>query len=351
MENRNSPTVFIKGITIILMFCNHLFPIPEWIFESNRVLSFAIGSKTIASYIGGFGKICVAVFAYLTGIGLYFVFQRKTYEETVISRIKYSVKKCVDILITYEGILLLFYIPLATFFGVNDYTGKELLDNIFLIDTSIIRVAWYVRFYIELMITIPILYALLKSRESQKDIVTFIVIVLLHYFMYVMKFKYFEEYFNYLMVVITGYLFEKYNVNNKLKSAFSKRLKVNIGVLGIMVILRGLLKSVHFINTDIFFVPIYVAIMSDFYYRTGKNLKKVVLLLGQYSMELWFLHAIFFIGSEKLQKIGYWPKIDILILIWTLLLLFPLAVLYKKLFDCLKQFAKKTIIYNCTVTK
>lgn len=341
MENRNSPTVFIKGITIILMFCNHLFPIPEWIFESNRVLSFAIGSKTIASYIGGFGKICVAVFAYLTGIGLYFVFQRKTYEENAISRIKYSVKKCVDILISYEGILLLFYIPLATFFGVNDYSSKELLDNIFLIDTSIIRVAWYVRFYIELMITLPILYALLKSRESQKDIATFIVIVLLHYFMYVMKFKYFEEYFNYLMVVITGYLFEKYNVNNKLKSVFSKRLKVNIGILGIVVILRGLLKSVHFINTDILFVPIFVAIVSDFYYRTGKNLKKVVLLLGQYSMELWFLHAIFFIGSEKLQKIGYWPRIDILILIWTLLLLFPLAVLYKKLFDRLKRIAKK----------
>ncbi len=341
MKNRNNPTVFIKGITIILMFCNHLFPIPEWIFESNKVLSFSIGSKTVASYIGGFGKICVAVFAFLTGIGLYFVFQRITYEETVINRIKYSIKKCVDILISYEGILFLFYIPLATIFGVNDYSSKELLNNIFLIDTSIIQVAWYVRFYVEVMITLPILYALLKSRKPCKDIAFLILIVMMHYFMYIMKFKFLEEYFNYLMVVIVGYLFEKYNINSKLKNIFSKRLQVNIGIFLTLIIFRGLFKSIHFINTDIFFVPIYVAIIFDFYYRIGKVLQKVILILGQYSMELWFLHAIFFIGSEKLQRIGYWPRVDILILIWSLILLFPFAVIYKKFFDYLKQLLER----------
>lgn len=28
-------TQILKGIAIILMVCNHLFPIPEWIFPEN----------------------------------------------------------------------------------------------------------------------------------------------------------------------------------------------------------------------------------------------------------------------------------------------------------------------------
>lgn len=44
-------TLKIKGIAIIMMVCNHLFPIPEWIYPENQFISIAIGSKTLAAYI------------------------------------------------------------------------------------------------------------------------------------------------------------------------------------------------------------------------------------------------------------------------------------------------------------
>lgn len=52
--------------------------------------------------------------------------------------------------------------------------------------------------------------------------------------------------------------------------------------------------------------------------------------LGKYSLEIWFLHAIFFIGSESVPKIAYWPKYSLLILVWTLCILLPIAVMFQK---------------------
>lgn len=69
-------TLLIKGVAIILMVANHLFPIPEWIFPENQYISISIGSKSIAAYFGGFSKICVGIFAFLTGIGLYYTYNR-----------------------------------------------------------------------------------------------------------------------------------------------------------------------------------------------------------------------------------------------------------------------------------
>lgn len=342
MKENKEITVFIKGITIVLMFCNHLFPIPEWIFDSNKVISIAIGSKTVASYVGGFGKICVAVFAVLTGIGLYYVFQRRLYQENFMARIKYSVRKICDILISYWGILFAFYIPLATIFSVNNYTVNELLCNIFLIKTSIIQVAWYLRFYVELMLTLPVLYLLLRDTNKYRDSIIFGVIVLIHLVADLADSKYFEEYFNYLMVVMIGFFFEKYKINQKIARTFKKKIFFNIVVLLALVLCRGIFKSVQFFNTDIIFAPIFVGIVYDLYFRLKSCLRHIIIVLGEYSLELWLLHAIFFIGSERLQTIGYWPKIDILILIWTLCILFPFAKLYNSLFSKIKCFISRT---------
>ena len=35
----------LKGIAIILMVCNHLYPIPEWIFPSNQYISLQVAKK------------------------------------------------------------------------------------------------------------------------------------------------------------------------------------------------------------------------------------------------------------------------------------------------------------------
>ena len=90
-ELTKESTIYIKGIAIILMFCNHLFPIIEWIYPENMYWSISIGEKTIASYIGGYGKICVAIFAFLTGIGFYHTLKKYSWRCNYYSNIKSNI--------------------------------------------------------------------------------------------------------------------------------------------------------------------------------------------------------------------------------------------------------------------
>lgn len=56
-------------------------------------------------------------------------------------------------------------------------------------------------------------------------------------------------------------------------------------------------------------------------------IKKFLVFLGSYSMNLWFLHSIFFTGSRPLQSILYWPQLSVAILAWGLMFLLPAAIL------------------------
>lgn len=56
-------------------------------------------------------------------------------------------------------------------------------------------------------------------------------------------------------------------------------------------------------------------------------LRSVFMLLGRYSMNLWFLHGVFFMTAVggNIQHFLYWPRYSIFILLWGLVLLLPIA--------------------------
>lgn len=65
-------TFFIKGIAIILMVAHHM-----WGFKS--VDDFSGGWQNVAPMLIGLGKagkICVAIFAFISGFGLYLSYTR-----------------------------------------------------------------------------------------------------------------------------------------------------------------------------------------------------------------------------------------------------------------------------------
>lgn len=81
-------TKLSKGIAIILMVCNHIYPILDWIYDENKYVSIMLGSKSLAAYIGGFGKICVAIFAFLTGYGLFYTYTSRKTKDAYLHTLK-----------------------------------------------------------------------------------------------------------------------------------------------------------------------------------------------------------------------------------------------------------------------
>lgn len=324
-------TKIIKGVAIILMVCNHLFPIPEWIYPENAYIGLTIGTKTLEAYIGGFSKICVAIFAFLTGYGMYFTYKNKNIKKAY----RHTLKKLVHFLTTYWIIILIIYIPIMKLCNIFNFSLKEFMLNLVGYKVTYIRIAWYVRFYIELIITFPIYIILLsflkkKSKKYVLLIFIFIINIILNYVNLQNNFlKFFIEYFQYIAIVLNGYIFAE----NKIFENINKRIHTtNICVYVIIelviFILRGKFNYLKGINLDVIYTPIFIYFILKLLEGIDLNFVKVILkILGKYSLEIWFLHAIFFIGNPTIQKIAYWPKISIFILIWVFIVLIPIAKL------------------------
>lgn len=65
-------TKVIKGVAVLLMLAHHLLLFPNRMPTGYELISmFSIGGQTIEGIIGSFGKICVSLFMFLGGYGLY----------------------------------------------------------------------------------------------------------------------------------------------------------------------------------------------------------------------------------------------------------------------------------------
>lgn len=60
----------------------------------------------------------------------------------------------------------------------------------------------------------------------------------------------------------------------------------------------------------------------------GRHIEAALLLLGALSMPLWFLHGLFF-TQLPLQWLLYLPHLSVLVLLWGLVLLIPVAMVVK----------------------
>lgn len=140
-----------------------------------------------------------------------------------------------------------------------------------------------------------------------------------------------EEYLNYVPIVLLGYYFAEENVFENIIKNASRLCRtvltiVCVIVFGISFIARGIIKQIFMVvNLDVIYAPLLVLSVWIFTTLCFKKANKALKILGKYSLEIWFLHAIFFIGNSTVQSICYWPKVDILILIWTIIILLPIS--------------------------
>lgn len=338
----------IKGISLIFMFAYHFFAFPQWYIPS---ISFP-HLKPLAPVLGWTLKICVPVFAFLTGY--FFVLGKdKSY--------RHSLRKIRDTLAAYWMVYIPFLL-LALVLGCWSFSPGAAIREAFGLSSEVMIFGWYIYFYCAVMLLLPLahrfstgtlwadalilgilpLTAFTAAQELLPESTVAAVASSLR---------------GWAPCVISGFLFAKYDLFETVLQPLEAHFPSHRGKILLWLTLAafacgakafliefGLLRAnIHglwvevSLNMDVFYAPLFL-------YATKNLLEQVkwgwVLPLlgkiGRESMLMWFLHCLFFnCCAEYTQPLLFWPRLAILVLPWGLALCYTGARLLRLPLDFL----------------
>ena len=326
-------TLAIKGIMLVFMFIHHFFTIPSWYVEG---ISYPLLAN-LAPVFREPLRICVPVFAFLTGYNYAFN-QNKTY--------RYSLRKITDLLFSYWIV----YIPLlaiAILLGCYKFNLTAVALEMFAISTPVMCFCWYVSFYCMTMLLLPIL-AKLVTGSALRDAFVLLILPTIAFELYTAAVAGtpFAASLNKLMLwfpcVTAGYLVAQHSLFeswfDKILANFRSRIAKCLFLLIIaliaffgrtvfpdfelcrLTIFSGQSAALR-INMDILYAPLLVYSLVKLFRAAKPVFLKPFIVIGESSMLMWFIHSIFFnVANEKTQRILYWPRNPLLVLLFGLII-------------------------------
>lgn len=348
--------LFIKTNAIVLMLIHHLWQMPAYILDENKKYAVIVAGHNIGELFGGFGKICVAIFAFTTGYLIY-LNQRK-YESY-----KYTIKKLFAFLLNY-WVVCIFFILVGLIFDEPLPNFKTFILNLFGFQLDFSKVfcvgfAWYVHFYIFLLIGVPAFIKAFRNNSYIALALYLFVIVILFSFGNILNNPVCSPaiitYIDYSLAAVAGWLTCHYRLYNKLNKITERLCSVGriIGALfliGFLFVIKIESMSILRNHVDFFFAATYIyliimigqtihsLIKSD---KVKNVLYKCVSVIGSNSTNIWYLHALFFTPKNTLQWIAFFPHYGVLIIVWTIIVLMPLSHLITKVQNAVSIVVRK----------
>lgn len=326
-------TYIIKGIALVLMFFHHFFTFPAW---WGTDVSYSL-LKQLSKYLCLPAKICVPIFAFLTG---YFYYYRSE------KSFRYSFHKIIDFLIPYWFIFSLYAIAAILLTGYR-YSLRGFLLELFALQRPTMIFCWYVWFYCLTMLILPILTPRLSHNALSAFINGILVPVIISQ-MLIYLFRTHKTIVNMLVnwqtffpSVISGFACAKYQVLETLqcKNIAKQNQIARIVILSLIAVLAAFFRyvsptisigempffssKVYFqITLDVLYAPAFVfSMVLLFRDLTWKPLRIVLYHLGKNSLNMWFIHCIFFNNMKEIfRPILYAPKNPFFVLCWGLVL-------------------------------
>lgn len=359
MTFSKNDTKVVKAVAIIFMLVHHLFGFPGRILSNNFYYSlFKIGNNNLEYYFGSFGKICVTMFIFLSGYGLYVSCKNKTYKETS----KYILRKIKQLFTTYWKVFLIF-IPICMIFNTKNITNDfyNLTLNFFAVKTTYNPEWWFFTPYILLIALFPIINKIFSNKKSNyfieiiaiillNEIGTFFnkYLIMLNIYIFGNQsiiFPIFTELVKLLPGFLIGVFCAKYDLLSYIKEKFSGNILNYIAIL-LIIIATFCIRYKLDAYSDFILAPIIsMSIIILLNNKLGFYIRKVLIKIGNESTNIWLCHS--FYCYYLCQNIIYYPKYPILILLWLLLISYltsiiikitfskisPILTTYKKRFD------------------
>lgn len=320
-------TQMIKGIAILIMIAHHFI-----VFSVNSMPYFVI-------LFGQACKICVAIYAVLSGYGYFFV-KNKT--------IGYGLKKIWGLLQIYWSSLFTLFIPIAMRGGWK-ITPWKLVIQMFGLLPNLNWFAWYVFFYIFCMLVMPLLCKYKVFRFGA--FVNLLILLIVPYVCEIIL-RFMPNYetntilhdlyscFLYFPCFLIGYWIAENRVVEKSKKYLKNSIVCLIGIVMIYGA-RIIVTSIVGFLLDVFYAPIIICCIVNLLEKLDIIVvTRTLKTLGKYSTGMWFFHAVFFSTyvcdwfQPVLKMIPWMP----FMFVWLVILSLAGAVVYEKVLKYASMF-------------
>ena len=323
---------------MIMMVYHHFFAWPERILVPSAYMEYSFHGIQIVYFIAKACKLCVCIFAFLSGYGLFFSYSSRKHNK---EKIQYCLKKIIEMLIIYWSVLF----AVAFFERMSDkqICLSEFINNVLLLKMTILHTAWYVKFYVQAMIALLIYVVCVHKQAICEEIILMLALPCALY--YVMPENMFSHYFPTFML---GYVAAKYDLYEKIDMRIGDIKLTAISLVMLLLLMVVRLKVGDSIGpmTIIFFMSmplVWIMKIVSNYIQKVIIIRKVLMLINIYSVYYWLLHSVFHSGINEIQKAVYWPYFPVLIVGWAFILMSPFAIVLKKCDDRLLSVVEKRI--------
>lgn len=370
MKFTKEHTMQMKGIAIIILLFHHCFlnaqrwaTVPYEKLATTKgwgyyPISFAPFSSHTIQYLASFSKICVAMFVFMTGYGMWVSYESQKKKTTMSNYIK---KRMVTLM---TGFLIIFVvtevlaIPTGRFIEVYGHDFRSVVYMIIdalglakLLGTPLFCLTWwYMSLAIVLIMIFPFVHSIMEKYQ-------WIVVVASIIVPRACGFGQSTDLFRYLLAYTLGMYFAQHDLLARIKEKFmeqnveGKLLSLIVSLIGLAVIIKCRQNAwIGWKYLDFWdgFAAMYVIIISYIYILNGKWIVKGLGFLGKHSMNIFLIHSFYRdVFFHKFTYSFYYAWLDYIVLMAISLVTsivlewFKKLIRYEKFIEWVKRLVTK----------
>lgn len=320
----------LKGMAVLLMLTHHLFTFPDRVPFGLNLTNNIILNETIISLIGKFGQICVPIFMFLGGYGLYASCVSKEKDEIrndLVNKIINLYKSYWKVFLIFVPIGILFFSKQPHFsnadFGSSFYniSGYKIISTFLGIESCFNYEWWFFKSYLfALFEGFIFLELFLKNKNRYLEIVCVILwyitissflqsIISLNNLSNLVNNFWYSNLFSissYSVLFFMGIIFSKYDIfqywNDFIENlAIVEKIVIALFVLSFCLYIKSTIITS---NLDILLVPI-VCFTTLMLINSISILSKILFFIGKNSTNMWLTHTFYCYYFYPFVKIVY----------------------------------------------
>lgn len=308
-------SAMLQAVAVMLMVWHHLFGFPErihvpYVLLTDEVFPFHV--ETMMSY---FGRICIAVFAFVSGYGMR---KKAVPGRSLFADYKSILQQLLKFFSRYWIVFFLF-IPLGYFMGVYPFDWKRFIKGIVGNGVGYNAEWWYVGTYMRMLLLFPILSRLADLVQKRLPLLIHVLMAAsMAALLLIPRSVSFYSFASVLMCFVAGMYFVDCSIFETIYRTLSSRSWLQ-GMVGLVLV--ALVFVLRFMGwPDYLTVPLFVfALLALIKLKqVVRLLSSVLMYVGRYSTYIWLTHTFF--GYYYFQKLTFFPRYSWLIFLWCMVL-------------------------------